>query len=214
MILKVVEGFTRFSDIDVVERVLDVSIHAPFNLKHLLWIVECLAEVAGARRGNHIDGPLYLIVRGGLPHDGIGIAQRGVVGVLAGHEPHLLCRFGANGVMVDDVGHIGMHSQREVLAALSGGDVLDLIAERLVLHKVFAHHSNVRLVLLTGKGNDALARLNDAGVGILFDGVSLSRLLAIQADEEFKSLDDILGLVLLLGVGRCECAASNEQHDE
>ena len=107
MIFKIVEGFTRLSDIDIVERVLDILIDATNNLKHPA--LGSLLVHIGAQRRNHIDSTFYFVSM--LPNDGISVAQLRVLRILAAHQPHLLVFIGANTLRALIRAVVGYHLQ-------------------------------------------------------------------------------------------------------
>ncbi len=136
VILEIVESLARFGNIDIVERILNIFVHATYNLEHPLVALEILLVDIGAQRGNHIDGALdvSLIIRQ-LPCNGIGVTQLGILRVLAAHHPHLLIIMGANmqsGVVILIV---GIYIQQEILLA-SRLDVLELIRQGLIFLEV------------------------------------------------------------------------------
>ena len=71
--------------------------YAQVEITYPLYLVCRLIKV-GTLRGNHKDATSIELSVGRLfPHDGIDVAQRGVLGVLYAHQPHLLAIVVANG---------------------------------------------------------------------------------------------------------------------
>ena len=83
------------------ERILDIIAYTTYDLEHALGTLEILLIDIGSQRGDHIDGAhdLMILVVHMLPNDGVGIAQLGILGVLAAHKPHFLILIGADALV-------------------------------------------------------------------------------------------------------------------
>ena len=96
-VLQIVEFLSGVGHIDHVEGVLQVITHPSVDGKRILVVAQetsarhVLLIKVGAQRGNAIDGAFGIradIVC--LPHDGVNVAQLGVIQVLRSQIPHLL----------------------------------------------------------------------------------------------------------------------------
>ena len=127
---------------------------------------------------------------------------------------------------------IGNNIQQEILRA-TWLDVQELIRQGLVLLKAAGHGSH-HLVVLQGnvplcevvlvidcqttERNNLHARLDDASGGVAVDRKHLSFILTTPINDGVQSSDDAFRLLLevsrLFGIGCCNGAANDEQHND
>ena len=162
-------------------------------IKHGASSLRLILVDIGTERGYHIDGALQRIAArlGGLltvvvdiPDDGVDIAQFGILRILAGHVPHLLCGLRADGDVLARRFVSGDDLQRERLV-VAWLDMQELIRELLVGLEGVRDIRQVRTFTDSRSSNriNALLRLDDVGVGILGDRIGLSLVLPMKVDH-------------------------------